>query len=234
MEKYENNIPGMFHPDDFLVQELICSVMPKKGKMLEVGSHLGRSTLGWAERLSSKFRIFAMDFWNHDTTWRKYDHPDWKDLEGWDYMNGSPIPPDYSKSRYSRFLSNVENFPNVVPLRMTSPPEFKRGYLIEKISDLDLLFLDGDHRYDIVKKELDFYYPLMKPDAVICGHDWGREHIESRWKDNDVNRAVREFAEDKDLVILSDFFKCDVMWIATKKETADKIQTAYELCLSNG
>jgi len=227
MKKYENNIPGMFAPDDFLVQEIICSVMPKKGKMLEVGSHLGRSTVGWAERLNPKFRIFSMDFWNFDTTWRQSDHPDWEDFEGWDYTNNNPIPPDYSKSRYSRFLSNVENFPNIVPLRMTSPPKNPNVNLIEKISDLDLLFLDGDHRYDIVKKELDFYYPMMKRDGIICGHDWGREHIQSRWNVDHVNRAVQEFAEDKDLIILSDFFKSDVMWIVAKKEIADKIQIAY-------
>ena len=36
---------------------------------------------------------------------------------------------------------------------------------------LDLLFIDGDHSYDGVKKDFEMYSTLVAPDGVIAFHD---------------------------------------------------------------
>lgn len=44
---------------------------------------------------------------------------------------------------------------------------------------IDFLFIDGDHRYSQVKKDLDNWLPKMKPNGIICGHDYnGTEYNE--------------------------------------------------------
>lgn len=37
---------------------------------------------------------------------------------------------------------------------------------------LSFVHLDGDHRYDEVKKEIAAWWPLVKSGGVLCGHDW--------------------------------------------------------------
>lgn len=35
------------------------------------------------------------------------------------------------------------------------------------------VYLDGDHSYHAVKKDLEFYYPLIKKGGYLCGDDYG-------------------------------------------------------------
>ena len=51
----------------------------------------------------------------------------------------------------------------------------------------DLIFIDGLHTYDQVKKDCENYYSKCKDGAIFAGHDYNV--IEG------VNRAVKEFAE---------------------------------------
>lgn len=39
------------------------------------------------------------------------------------------------------------------------------------VQEVDLLFIDGDHEYDAVHKDLDLYHSLVKPGGVIAFHD---------------------------------------------------------------
>lgn len=47
----------------------------------------------------------------------------------------------------------------------------------------DFVFIDGDHRYASVKRDIQAWYPLIKEGGIIAGHDSGFA---------DVDRAVRE------------------------------------------
>lgn len=53
---------------------------------------------------------------------------------------------------------------------------------------VDLLFVDGCHTYDCVKKDIAAWLPRMKPDGVVCFHDYGID--DGMWLD--VKRAVDE------------------------------------------
>ena len=61
--------------------------------------------------------------------------------------------------------ARLGHYPNVTLLEVTSPiatPEF--GY--------DLVYLDGDHSFDMVYREITTYLPLLAPGAWIGGHDY--------------------------------------------------------------
>lgn len=59
----------------------------------------------------------------------------------------------------------------------------------DKIYDnsLDIVYLDAAHYYEAVKKDLEAYYPKVKPGGVIAGHDYLNMAY-------GVNQAVQEFA----------------------------------------
>lgn len=39
---------------------------------------------------------------------------------------------------------------------------------------IDFIFIDGDHRYDAIKKDYEMYEPLVRPGGVIAFHDIGK------------------------------------------------------------
>ena len=50
----------------------------------------------------------------------------------------------------------------------------------------DLIFVDGNHTYEIVKSDLELYWPLVKPGGLLVGHDYTTRFP-------GVIRAVREW-----------------------------------------
>ena len=124
------------------------------------------------------------EYWGVDkynTTWvmggRTYTHPKQTD-EKWHEM-------------YKRACKYMPYFPQFRILRMDSeeavalfPKEsFLGGYF-------DFVYIDADHTYDMVKKDIELWLPLVKKGGVIGGHDYGFPDEAVRW--GGVQRAVDE------------------------------------------
>jgi len=58
-------------------------------------------------------------------------------------------------------------------------------------SGIDFVYIDGNHLYEYVKKDLELYYPLLKSNGVIGGHDFR--------SDTGVAEAVLEFTKKHNL-----------------------------------
>lgn len=43
--------------------------------------------------------------------------------------------------------------------------------------DVDFIYIDGSHKYKDVKKDIELYYPVLKEDGVIGGHDFDSPNI---------------------------------------------------------
>jgi precorrin-6B methylase 2 len=41
---------------------------------------------------------------------------------------------------------------------------------------VDLVFIDGDHTYSQVQKDIRLWLPHIKPGGILCGHDYGFEN----------------------------------------------------------
>lgn len=71
----------------------------------------------------------------------------------------------------------------------------------------DFIFIDGDHKYSGVKKDLELYYPKLRRGGIICGHDydasaWDERFIENEFMENKhhgVIKAVNEFFGQRSL-----------------------------------
>ena len=62
----------------------------------------------------------------------------------------------------------------VIPLRADSHLEETVAQRVRELcvgQPLDLLFIDGDHAYDSVRRDFELYAPLVRPDGLIAFHD---------------------------------------------------------------
>jgi len=73
--------------------------------------------------------------------------------------------------------------------------------MAEKVPDgtLDFVFIDADHRYPAVVKDLAAWTPKLKAGGILCGHDI---HFEG------VKRAVDELIPNWEAVGIDHVWKC--------------------------
>ncbi len=55
--------------------------------------------------------------------------------------------------------------------------------------ELDFVYIDGNHRYEFVKADLETYARKVRPGGFLAGDDYGV----AGWWDDGVTRAVDEF-----------------------------------------
>ena len=63
---------------------------------------------------------------------------------------------------------------HLTPLKMTSDEAVKQF----EDNSIDLVFVDGDHRYIQFRRDLENWYPKVKKGGMICGHDCWRKSSE--------------------------------------------------------
>ena len=63
---------------------------------------------------------------------------------------------------------------------------------IDDIPEIDFCYIDANHSYEYVKKDINLYYPKIKKEGYIGGHDF---HI----NDIGVIHAVLEFGKENNL-----------------------------------
>jgi len=91
---------------------------------------------------------------------------------------------------------NLENSINVAKRRLYKYRD-KIIFVKKKSEDakndipdnLDFVYIDGNHSYQYVKKDIELYYPKVKEGGLLAGHDFQASRI------NDVCLAVTEFSQ---------------------------------------
>ena len=85
--------------------------------------------------------------------------------------------------------------------------EGKSLYFIKEFNDFPaLVFIDGEHLYETVKQEVEFFLPLLSYGGVIFLHD---TNPPERYKSNngkgcgDVYKIIQELEKDKNLQIFT-------------------------------
>lgn len=78
--------------------------------------------------------------------------------------------------------------------RMTS----KEAAPLFRNSELDFVYIDGNHDYSFVLEDLDLWYPKVKVGGIIGGHDFYSSHEGGACCD--VDRAVIRWAIERNIV----------------------------------
>ena len=117
-------------------------------------------------------------------------------VDDWSGTERGFLPTDVDMTKYpdGGFVDFCKNMKillgKVIPLRMKS----QKAFTLFPAPCFDMVFIDGDHKYDSVWLDIYNWRRLLKPDGLLCGHNY-----EDCWKD-DVVRAVDELVPNKNIV----------------------------------
>lgn len=95
------------------------------------------------------------------------------------------VPGDVRLKKAQKYLSKYKS--KIVFIRKQSCEGFK-----DIPDDLDFVYLDGSHRYEDVKRDIELYYPKVRKGGIIGGHDFWVSQI-------GVCKAVLEFVKNNNL-----------------------------------
>lgn len=156
------------------------------GKFVEIGTWLGQSAAFMAvEIANSKKNIdfFCVDTWNGSE-----EHQEDKRIK--------------ENKLYETFLNNISPISEyIIPMRMTSEQASKHF----KDESLDFVFIDANHEYEEVKKDIIAWYPKVKKGGIFAGHDYS-----DTWQG--VVKAVNEWAIENNIKLNTG----ELCWITRK------------------
>ena len=151
MEHFYDKIDGWFDFPNIYTE--MVNKFDSGSYFVEIGSWLGRSTSYMAVEIINSGKDIKFDC-----------------IDGWE---GSPENKDntyvINKTLYEEFLKNVEPvLDHINPIK---------GFSYDVVNNyqdnsIDFLFIDGAHDYESVKKDLIDWYPKVKKNGVIAGHDY--------------------------------------------------------------
>ena len=138
----------------------LCSFLPDilepESTMIEIGSYMGESTLLFASTgLFNK--VYAIDPFEIGEEFNTFLEQDSVKL---DYPVTGFIEKEFkTNTRYFNFIEHLNEYSYNVADSFNN-------------RSIDFIYIDGDHSYDSVKKDLELYLPKMKEGGVIAGHDY--------------------------------------------------------------
>lgn len=146
-----------------------------KGKELvgaEIGTYIGHNARIMLKRMHIK-RLYLID---------PYDNAVLEDI-GFDKID----------SEYKKAQQRVKNWKD----KVTFVLKYSDKATNDVPDNLDFIYIDGNHDYEFVKKDIELYYPKVRKGGVVAGHDFVAS-------EQGVIRAVLEFVDEKNLELFSE------------------------------
>ena len=171
---------------DFLLQSL-----PKNSVGLEIGVNNGDFSERILEIAQPK-KLHLIDPWKFFNTDSMIDTP---------YGKGSVYNQLEMDKKFEnvkkRFSNEILNRQIVIHRGFSDEimPTFENNYF-------DWVYVDGNHLYDYVKKDLQLCYEKTKNHSLITGDDYYDTFQENDWSEGGVKKAVDEFINLKKLALI--------------------------------
>lgn len=149
------SIEGFLHPIEERCLQWAAEQVPEGGKIVEVGSYHGKSAVNLAHAVKKKGNratVYCVD------TWRNENIETARHLDVFD-----------------RFTANTATHADViVPLRGRSEEVGTRW----SDGPVDMLFIDGDHSYAGVTRDIQAWLPHLRSGGLVLFHDTGLEDVD--------------------------------------------------------
>jgi predicted O-methyltransferase YrrM len=166
IRKIFDSVPGMILEEEGLfLYNLAARCI--KGTIVEIGSSRGRSTICLAKGSKSggNMTVYAVDPHNggnptKDPTWRDISQEGTPNLKY--YVNQGKSFPQFRQALLEHCVDDI-----VAPLVDYSELVYKKGWT----RPIELLFIDGEHRYNYVKMDVEMWGKHLISGGIILMHD---------------------------------------------------------------
>jgi predicted O-methyltransferase YrrM len=148
---------------------LLATLVPENGTIVEVGSWIGHGTCLLASGgRGPSARVFAVDTFDNTTknSWEKAGLADFLRKVDRDLTQ---------REQFDRNLRRFEVQDRVTPIPFLSDEAIH--HLPLKSGSVDLLFVDGGHSLEVVRKDIELYVPLVKAGGTVAFHDFDTGHV---------------------------------------------------------
>jgi len=162
----KNVLPdGWFSDKDIKIYKDLAYSIPDNSKILELGVWKGRSLCSIADIIKEKnLKVWAIDtFEGTDSTPYEKNHL----AEEAKRINIQDI-----------FEQNIKDFGLQDYITVIKGSTFDKHILFED-KTFDLLFLDADHSFEAVVKDIKNWYPKVKSHGIFSGHDIAWSSVEN-------------------------------------------------------
>lgn len=211
---------GISTEDAKVLDRLVKTHKKQNMKVIELGTYTGKSSLTILPHVSEMDgRLYCID-----------------------WFKGMVNAPEGFSSSYSKinildiFLERIKKngFENDVITLVGKTDDIAP---IIQDSSADIIFIDADHRYTSVRNDIMNWYPKLKADGLICGHDFLKPLNQCNYL-----RALEKCEEGYDLMFqaphhygvirsVCEFFSAvnwdAEIWFATKTKDSDYLDFAY-------
>ncbi len=151
------SIPGMVTPRSGQILYSLCALQEAAGDVVEIGSWQGRSTSFLARAVSDSRngRFFAIDHFKGNVGKETSYVVEKQDLS------------DLKRNFMSNMKTlNLDSSINLLDMTtMEAAKEFRRG-------QVRFVFIDGDHTYEGVSRDIELFLPLLCPSAIMVFDDF--------------------------------------------------------------
>jgi len=187
VESVVSTIPGFTGPDELIsLFSLIYSLSDSRGDILEIGSWCGRSSvvMAMAAKLTGS-HLYCVDMFPNLEDWKKRADGNWMidnqfkayhiDHSIYDDTFEDRFLPAYEKDTsllnvFKHFV-NLYKVEDVITIHKGTIETFSK--IVSSNFQVNLAFIDGDHDYISVSKDITHVTKWLVPFGVLCIDDVG-------------------------------------------------------------
>lgn len=148
--KTYNQISGWFNNDEAHAYKFLVDSVPDNGVFVECGAWLGRSSSFLCDYANDRIKIFIVDTWKGSSNELNSFHK---------LATITDI--------YPIFLENMGTR-NFVPIRKDSIEACNQF----EDNSCDVVFIDMEHTYEAVKRDIAAWKTKVKKGGILSGHDY--------------------------------------------------------------
>lgn len=160
---------------------------PRGSTLIEVGSFWGKGAIYLAElcqEAHKDLRCYSIDLWGMNPDNNPFLFDKEAAAKGHIEPQTHALYHDNLFETMAHFVGSTRLSPD--PLRIMRMDTFEAAGFFSGISNIHMVFLDNDHEYGHVLKELKTWAPMIRDGGIIAGDDWTEEF----WG---VKKAVFEY-----------------------------------------
>lgn len=188
MEHFYQRVEGFMSHRNTIMLDLVLEEFPQGGVWVELGSWMGKSAAYCVVELVNRNKLgpfYCVDTWDGGV-----EHQGWQELQ----------------TLEQNFHENISPIRDQITVIKSQSWQASERFDDESV---DFCYVDAGHTYDCVTKDLEAWWPKIKPGSRFAGDDYTKG-----WPE--VCRAVEDFFSPLG-VRVSKSGRC---WIVTKPQDA--------------